>query len=76
MTNNMYDEITPGDDGIKGSLARRDASVGALHSDESEQFLADVARAKAEGLKLSPTMTMAAGYAQGYKDAAAKMGQK
>lgn len=75
MTNNMYDEITPGDDGIKASLARLNAFRAALWSPENEQLLADYARAEAKGLKLTPGMIMSRGYAQGYKDAAEKAGQ-
>lgn len=72
---NMYDDLAKGS-GAGGKTAdeRRDASIGKTWCPESEQFLADVARAKAEGLTLSPKMNMAVGYAKAARDAAAKAG--
>ena len=76
MTNNMYDELAKGSGaGAQDAEARRNASIGDTWNEESEQFLTDVARAKAEGLKVSPIMTIACGYAEGARDAAKKSGQ-
>lgn len=75
MADNMYDALDEGSSEFKASGERRTASLAALHDDQGEQLLADVARAKAEGLNISPTLTMACGYAEGYRDAAKKTGQ-
>ena len=75
MTQNMYDAadaLAKGSGSGGDAEARRLASIGKTWSDAGEQFLADVARAKAEGLKISPRMTMAVGYAEAAKAAAAK----
>lgn len=51
------------------------ASIAKLHTEASDAFLGQINKIDATGGHVSPTLRMAAGYAQGYRDAAQEEGK-
>ncbi|WP_062518540.1 hypothetical protein [Demequina gelatinilytica] len=66
-----YDIQSPGEpsESLGLHLTGR-ASIAKLRTPATDAFLGQVEKIEAAGARISPTLRMAAGYAEGYRDAA------